>query len=143
MNKIGKIATYVSTVLGVVVLLVTSVIGVYSFITHNAIEKDREILKNKSIEKKVDNLTTSDSIFAIQFEKMLENQIEVLKKVDVNIKWMKSINTGFTNHLKSTQRMEELIQYYESQQMLKKVPVLNTDSLKIKPSPNQILHTSI
>jgi hypothetical protein len=115
---IKKTARWISTILGAILMVISSVSGVYLFITKQAVQRDRELIRSNTMEVKIDKLSISDSIFSTNFNELLSNQKELIRSLNENVKVTRSVNVGFTNHLKSTERLQELLKYYELQKSM-------------------------
>jgi hypothetical protein len=115
---IKKTAIWISTILGAILMVISSVSGVYLFITKQAVQRDRELIRSNTMEVKIDKLSISDSIFSTNFNELLSNQKELIRSLNENVKVTRSVNVGFTNHLKSTERLQELLKYYELQKSM-------------------------
>jgi hypothetical protein len=76
------------------------------------------LIRSNTMEVKIDKLSISDSIFSTNFNELLSNQKELIRSLNENVKVTRSVNVGFTNHLKSTERLQELLKYYELQKSM-------------------------
>jgi hypothetical protein len=115
---IKKTAIWISTILGAILMVISSVSGVYLFITKQAVQRDRELIRSNVMEAKIDKLSVSDSLFSANFNEFLINQKELIRSLNENVKVTRAVNAGFTNHLKSTERLQELLKYYELQKSM-------------------------
>jgi hypothetical protein len=100
-------------IIGAVTVIITSVFGAYSFFTKKIIASDRKIQSDIVLEKKVDMLIKIDSTRTLQFEKVIDTLNLIVKNQVASIKQVTKLNTAFAKHLKQTDRIEELLNWYE------------------------------
>jgi hypothetical protein len=108
-EKINKASGLIKNIVYILGLL----FAVYVFIGKNAVEKERSSQQDIALEKKVDRLIVADSVRAVKIDTIMENQAKMMKKVNENTKDTKYVIGGFKKHLKATDRLEELLNFYE------------------------------
>jgi hypothetical protein len=113
MNKVGNIIIKIGSIIGTLVVIVSSIFGAYSFINRKIIEKERNTQNGIALEKKVDRWIAVDSIRSMQMDKIIDTLNLVVKNQVTSIKQVNKLNTGFAKHLKTTDRIEELLNWYE------------------------------
>jgi hypothetical protein len=107
-TKLSNIAKIVSTIIGAIVVTVSSLWGVYSFLSKNAVQKATDDINKQAIEQKVDHLIKSDSEKTVKLDVVICNQ-------EASMKITNALNTSYKIHLKESKKVDELIQYLEMQ----------------------------
>ena len=108
-DKIIKI----SAVLGAVIFICSSVFGGYSLLTKRAIEQDRKTQNEIALLKQIEKSARNDSVTLSMIDTLLVHQGILMMKVEENSKGTKAVISGFKKHLKATDRLEELLNFYE------------------------------
>jgi hypothetical protein len=102
-----------SAVLGAVIFLCSSIFGGYSFLNRKAVEKERKTQHEITLERTVNKLIKSDSVTIAMIDTLLVHQGILMYKIEENTKGTKAVISGFKKHLKATDRLEELLNFYE------------------------------
>jgi hypothetical protein len=114
------IKKYLSILKNVVFVIMTAY-ALYSFITRNTVQSERsritEVLKYDRFDKwiKYDSIRTlrADSLERLQTKHILDTLQLVMESEGSVIKKVNNLNIGFTKHLKQSEKIDELINFYE------------------------------
>jgi hypothetical protein len=87
--------------------------GVYSLFASKIIEKDRQTQSEMVQEKIVKDLMDATTTIKLNLDTLKLSQDKVMIKLDANTKATNAVIVGFKKHLKATDRLEELLNFYE------------------------------
>jgi len=102
-----------SAIIKDIVYIVGLILAAYLFLGKKAVEKDRDLQNKIALQKEVHQNSKTDSIIITRFNNLSDTLKIVIQKQDQMIKKQNKFDIGFTKHLKQTDRIEELINWYE------------------------------
>lgn len=111
MNKIKNIALWITAVFAAI----STIYGAYSFFSRKIIESDRKQQSDVVLIQAVNKLVKSDSLALVQFSQVMDTLEKVMQTQAVMVSKQKALNASFVKHLKSSEKIDELINYYEQQ----------------------------
>jgi len=101
----------VGAILWAVVILISAVKGVYSFIAERTKNAEHELINKTNVEAKVDSLLK----LIPQMETVQGTLKDLSAKEEINAKQTKILNKGLSDHLQASKTNNEYIQWLELQ----------------------------
>jgi hypothetical protein len=108
-DKMSKTSALVRDIIYIGGLLVS----IYLFTGKKAVEKERETISKTAQENTIKALTSTTTTMILKIDTLMDNQAKIMVKLDANTKGTNAVITGFKKHLKATDRLEELLNFYE------------------------------
>jgi hypothetical protein len=100
-------------VLGAVYFILSQIFGGLSFFKNGIIEKERKVQSDLIQQQVVTDLKNITTSIMLNIDTLKISQDKVMVKLDANTKATNAVITGFKKHLKATDRLEELLNFYE------------------------------
>lgn len=110
-DKIKNIATWITAVF----VAISTIYGAYSFFSRKIIESDRKSQSDAVLIQAVNKLVKSDSIASVQFSQVMDTLEKVMQTQSLLVSKQNKLNASFVKHLKSSEKIDELINFYEQQ----------------------------
>ena len=111
MNKVKNIALWITIVFGAI----SSIYGAYSFFSRKIVEQDRKEQSELVLIEAVNKMVKSDSLLMVQFSHVTDTLKMVMQSQNTIVSKQKSLNASFAKHLKLSEKVDELINFYELQ----------------------------
>jgi hypothetical protein len=103
----------VSVILGAIIFILTSIYNGYSSYNKRVIEKERKLQSEIIQSERFAKLIKSDSLKNVIYNNISDTLRLVIKQQNQLIKQQGKVNIAITNHLKLSDKIDELINYYE------------------------------
>jgi hypothetical protein len=113
MKAIKIIAAWISTVMGAIIILSSVFYSGYSLLIKRTIDKERKTQSDLIQVERVNKWISQDSLINIKFGNISDTLKLVIVKQNQLIKQNTKLDLGFTKHLKLSEKVDELINFYE------------------------------
>jgi 3-phosphoglycerate kinase len=111
--KIGEEIKKASALIRDVVYIGGLVAAIFLFTGKKAVEKEREATSKATQENTIKELTQTAATMILKIDTLMNSQTKIMAKMDANTKATNAVIVGFKKHLKATDRLEELLNFYE------------------------------
>jgi hypothetical protein len=103
----------VSVIMGAILFLLTTIYNGYNSGRKRIVAQERETQGEITQQNSVKELTETVSTMILKVDTLMDNQTKIMTKMDANTKATNAVIVGFKKHLKATDRLEELLNFYE------------------------------
>jgi hypothetical protein len=111
MNKVKNIALWITAVFAAI----STIYGAYSFFSRKIVTADRKEQNDIIYIQAVNKLIKSDSLLILQFSQVVDTLNKVKETQDMLLVKQNKLNASFVKHLKLSEKVDELINFYELQ----------------------------
>jgi hypothetical protein len=108
---------------------ITSLYGLYSFLSKNIINNERRSQIDIYLTASVDRLLHLDSLSLTKSNGIIDTLKVITYKQNILIDQMKALNTSYKEHLQISKNINELLRFYELQNLHRYAKIISTDSI--------------